>query len=204
MLFRSPKPQTPNPKPQTPNPKPQTPGVDDDIVIMELRLKEAVQKKPASSDQKNNLREPMPGELDILISMRFTINNNDIGEITVQLYSDVEVAPLTHNFLCLALAKKYDNSTIFRMKKGYYMQAGDTQFNCGIGGLSSSGGKIYDYPSAKAFSRPYRIAMMNTGPHSTASQFFITFDSCPWLDGWFGAFGEVVDGRPYMTLQVSM
>ena len=25
MLFRSPKPQTPNPKPQTPNPKPQTP-----------------------------------------------------------------------------------------------------------------------------------------------------------------------------------
>ena len=26
VLFRSPKPQTPNPKPQTPNPKPQTPN----------------------------------------------------------------------------------------------------------------------------------------------------------------------------------
>lgn len=168
---------------------------------MELKLREVLSEEPVHHE--NNIYvKSKPGEKDILVSMRFSLNEEDIGEIQVQLYTDPGVAPLTHNFLTLALAKKYNNTSVFRMKRGYYLQAGDTEFNCGLGGLSAGGGKIYDHITSSDFSKPFRIAMINTGPHSTASQFFITLDTCSWLDGWFGAFGSVVAGIEVLdTLQ---
>ena len=36
--------------------------------------------------------------------------------------------------------------------------------------------------------------MANSGPDSNGSQFFITFDAAPNLDGGYTIFGEVVEG----------
>jgi peptidyl-prolyl cis-trans isomerase A (cyclophilin A) len=45
-----------------------------------------------------------------------------------------------------------------------------------------------------AFTKPYLLAMANSGPGTNGSQFFITVGNATWLTGKHTIFGEVIGG----------
>ncbi|NJC98296.1 MAG: peptidylprolyl isomerase, partial [Anaerolineae bacterium] len=44
------------------------------------------------------------------------------------------------------------------------------------------------------FDKPGRAAMVNSGPDTSGSQFFITYAAAPQFDGKYTIFGEVLSG----------
>ncbi len=112
------------------------------------------------------------------------------GDIVVELFANK--APNTvNNFVFLAQAGFYDNTTFHRVLEGFMAQGGDPT-GTGMGGPG--------YEFADEFSAdlkhdgPGVLSMANAGPGTNGSQFFITFDATPWLDGMHTVFGKVVGG----------
>ena len=44
------------------------------------------------------------------------------------------------------------------------------------------------------------LSMANRGRNTNSSQFFLTFDETPWLNGLHTVFGEMVEGEDTLTL----
>lgn len=130
------------------------------------------------------------------------------GDIAVDLYG--EEAPVTvENFVGLATGEQewkdpatgeqkstplYENVVFHRVIPGFMIQGGDP-----IGTGTGGPGYVFDdeiHPELQ-FDRPYLLAMANAGRrmgHGTnGSQFFITVDATPWLNGHHTIFGEVAD-----------
>ena len=91
-------------------------------------------------------------------------------------------------------AKFYDGLGFHRVIPGFMIQ-GDCPLGQGIGGP----GYTFDdeiHPEL-AFDRPYLLAMANAGKRmgrgTNGSQFFITVEPTPWLNGKHTIFGEVTD-----------
>lgn len=74
----------------------------------------------------------------------------------------------------------------------FMIQGGDPRGN-------GTGGPGYQFPNeivdGITHSKPGILAMANSGPDTNGSQFYITIVECPWLDGSYNIFGEVVDGQ---------
>lgn len=113
------------------------------------------------------------------------------GEFTVELYADK--APLTVNsFVFLARDGYFDGVTFHRVLDGFMAQGGDPS---GTG----SGGPGYEFEyeaNDLKFDKPGVFAMANKGAQTATngSQFFITFDATPQLDGGYTIFGQVIEG----------
>ena len=73
-------------------------------------------------------------------------------------------------------------------------QGGDFTAKNGRGGESSWSGKFDDENFDLSFTKPYLLAMANSGPNTNGSQFFITFTETPHLNGKHVVFGEVIEG----------
>jgi len=113
----------------------------------------------------------------------------DKGDITLQLFADK--APLAvNNFIFLAKNKYYDGVQFFRVIPGFVAQTGDP-LNTGLG---SPGYKFSNEISDLRFDKEGVVGFANSGPDTNGSQFFITFDKTPPLDGKYTVFGQVTGG----------
>jgi cyclophilin family peptidyl-prolyl cis-trans isomerase/protein-disulfide isomerase len=112
------------------------------------------------------------------------------GEFVIKLFPDV--APLAvNNFIFLAENRWYDGVRFFRVLEDFMAQTGDPT-NTGIG----NPGYLFDIEVTDdlVFDRAGLVGMANSGPANNGSQFFITFEPYPSLNGGYTIFGEVVEG----------
>ena len=120
------------------------------------------------------------------------------GDITFELFRDK--APLTTlNFLTLAKEGFYDNIIFHRVIPDFMAQVGDPNTKkAGMEDAWGTGGPGYSIadefdPSLKHDAEGI-LSMANSGPNSGGSQFFITYEATPWLDGKHAVFGKITAG----------
>lgn len=173
---------------------------------LETRLTDIeINTNGTQNTNQNRGGSPMMGETEKTLADFTHINAKQVtlhttkGDITFDIYSDQ--VPLTaQNFLNLAKDGFYDGIVFHRVIENFMAQAGDPlskdpskQAQWGTGG---PGYVIADefVPTLKHDSAGV-VSMANKGmPTTGGSQFFITFEPTPWLDGKHTVFGKVTSG----------
>ena len=120
------------------------------------------------------------------------------GEVMIRL--EYQKAPLTvGSFVGLAEGRMdaskgkhyFDGLTFHRVVADFVVQTGDPRGD----GLGNPG---YEFPNEIAsdlkFDAEGVVGMANAGPNTNGSQFFITLNATPQLDGGYTIFGKVVKG----------
>jgi cyclophilin family peptidyl-prolyl cis-trans isomerase/protein-disulfide isomerase len=117
------------------------------------------------------------------------------GDVVMQLFPNK--APITVNsFIFLARNGWYDDITFHRVLPDLYAQTGDPS---GTGKGNPGYYVITEIDPTLKFDRPGVVAMVNSGPDTSGSQFFITYAAAPDFDGKYTIFGQVLSGME--TLQ---
>jgi cyclophilin family peptidyl-prolyl cis-trans isomerase/protein-disulfide isomerase len=112
------------------------------------------------------------------------------GDIVLKLFADR--APITVNsFVFLARHGWYDNLTFHRVIPDVFAQTGDPS---GTGKGNPGYYVITEIDPSLTFDRPGLVAMVNSGPDTSGSQFFITYAPTPQYNGQYTIFGEVLSG----------
>jgi cyclophilin family peptidyl-prolyl cis-trans isomerase len=130
-----------------------------------------------------------------------------VGRVILELYP--QYAPKSvANFVQLCHTKKYVNSPFHRIIQNFMIQGGDIVNQDGTGSYCIYGGEgatFADEPFLLKHSEPGMLSMANSGPDTNGSQFFVTTQSAPHLDGKHVVFGKVVEGLEYIRdLQTEM
>jgi len=113
------------------------------------------------------------------------------GDVVIQLFADK--APITVNsFLFLARNGWYENITFHRVIPDLFAQTGDPS---GTGKGNPGYYIITEIDPSLKFTTPGMVAMVNSGPDTSGSQFFITYGPTTQYDGQYTIFGEVLSGR---------
>lgn len=123
-----------------------------------------------------------------------------VGRIVIELHADV-VPKTVQNFATLCRTKKYMNTPFHRIIQGFMVQGGDIVNQDGTGVYSifgGEGGTFEDESFALPHAEPGVVSMANSGPHTNGSQFFITTQATPHLDGKHCVFGRVVQGMEFI------
>jgi len=148
---------------------------------------EAITKMINLEDEQFTICPPMT--IDQTKSYTATIEM-EAGDIVLELFPDV--APIAVNsFIFLSENGWYDGVTFHRVIPGFVAQGGDPT-GTGYGGPGYAYG--IEVSDEVTFDSAGLLAMANSGPESNGSQFFITYDALPNLDGRFTIFGRVISG----------
>lgn len=148
-------------------------------------------KKRSSSKSRAALKLPH-------VFFELSAQDRRLGKIVMELRSDV-VPKTAENFrkLCtgeFSRAYTYKGCIFHRIIPKFMCQSGDFINNNGTGGVSIYGSKFEDENFKLKHTRAGTLSMANNGPNTNNSQFFITFDKTPWLDGNHVVFGSVIKG----------
>lgn len=125
--------------------------------------------------------------------IKFTTN---MGVFVAEMFEDK--APFTtKNFIDLVEKEFYDGLIFHRVIDGFMIQGGDPT-GTGMGG---PGYQIKDeFGEGLKHDDEGILSMANAGPNTAGSQFFITLDATPWLDGHHAVFGKIVEGMDRVRL----
>ena len=145
------------------------------------------------------------GEAGSSARSQYAILKTSKGVIALRLYAD-KTPKTVANFVALAAGTKpwrdprdgktkrvplYDGVPFHRVIPGFMIQTGDPQGD----GEGDVGFTIADeFRPELRYDRPGLVGMANFGPHTGASQFFITLGPAEDLNGRNTLFGEVIAG----------
>jgi cyclophilin family peptidyl-prolyl cis-trans isomerase len=135
---------------------------------------------PADPATRNGMySEPPPMQIDPAKQYIATIGTEK-GDIVAELFPD-KVPATVNNFVFLARAGFFDNTTFHRVIPDFMAQAGDP---------TASGGGSPGYRFSDEFHPDLGhdsagiLSMANMGADTNGSQFFITYQPTPWLDAY--------------------
>ena len=118
------------------------------------------------------------------------IHMADGGDIVIELF-DKEAPGTVQNFIDLINKGFYNGLRFHRVIPGFVAQGGCPNGN----GTGGPGYTIKDeFHKDLRHDGPGVLSMANAGPNTGGSQFFITLDKTPWLDGHHAVFGKVIKG----------
>jgi len=140
-----------------------------------------------------NLEPPCDGKV---------VFHTSFGDIDIELWP--REAPLAcRNFIQLCLDGYYDNTIFHRIIAKFMIQGGDPT-GVGNGGQSAAGAPFRDeFHSRLKFNHRGILAMANANEvDANASQFFLTLDSCEWLNKKHTIFGKVVGQTMFNLLRM--
>jgi cyclophilin family peptidyl-prolyl cis-trans isomerase len=121
-----------------------------------------------------------------------TIVLDQLGPIELELFGPD--APLTvAHFLRLVDARYFDGQRFHRVVPGFVAQTGDPRGD----GWGGPGTEIRDEINRRRY-KAYTVGMALSGPDTGGSQWFITLNPQPHLDGGYTVFGEVASGVPVL------
>ena len=136
-----------------------------------------------------------------IVYFDLAVGEDEVGRIQIELY-DKTVPKTCENFRVNCIGKDDDNifkpymGTIFhRVIPGFMIQGGDFENGDGTGGYSIyNNGYFEDENFILKHDSAGVVSMANSGKNTNGSQFFITLEPTPHLDGKHVVFGKVVKG----------
>ncbi|KAK2972723.1 hypothetical protein RJ640_029180 [Escallonia rubra] len=139
----------------------------------------------------------------VLIFLAFSFSQQEeetvegVHEITNRVFLDVDIDKQRVGEMGKGARGKplhYKGTPFHRIIPGFMIQGGDTVYGNGGGNESIYGGTFRDENFKIKHSHPGVVSMVNNGPDSNGSQFFITTVKARWLDGEHVVFGKVIEG----------